>query len=454
MANKIKSVYVCTECGYKAPKWFGQCPGCAEWNTLIEEQIHESSSKSVNKVLKSIDSAISLEDINVDSEIRYITGISELDRVLGGGIVKGSVILLSGDPGIGKSTLLMQICGKLADKKVLYITGEESIRQLKLRAERIGVNNSNISLMSETDVLAIKEYIITTKPDLVMIDSIQTMYLDELNSSSGSVSQVRECTNIILRICKSLEIPGILVGHVNKDGAIAGPKVMEHIVDAVLYFEGDKNYTYRILRAVKNRYGSTNEIGVFEMDDTGLNEVANPSAALIADRTSGVSGTCICCTLEGSRPILAELQSLVTTSGFGSPRRMSSGCDYNRLSLILAVLEKRLGFYFSNLDVYLNVIGGLRIEEPAVDLSIALALISGLKDKPIPDNTVAFGEIGLAGEIRSVPGSVSRINEISRLGFTKCIVPKAVWSQIKNRDFGSIEIIPVKDIREAIDVIF
>lgn len=453
MANKVKSVYVCTECGYKAPKWFGQCPGCGEWNTLVEEVISESN-KNATKSSHIISSAVSLNDISVDSEIRYVTGISELDRVLGGGIVKGSVILLSGDPGIGKSTLLMQICGKLSDKKILYITGEESIRQLKLRAERIGVNNSNIALMSETDVLAIKEYIISSKPDLVMIDSIQTMYLDELNSSSGSVSQVRECTNIILRTCKSLEIPGILVGHVNKDGAIAGPKVMEHIVDAVLYFEGDKNYTYRILRAVKNRYGSTNEIGVFEMDDTGLNEVVNPSAALIADRTSGVSGTCICCTLEGTRPILAELQSLVTTSGFGSPRRMSTGCDYNRLSLILAVLEKRLGFYFSSLDVYLNVIGGLRLEEPAVDLSIALALISGLKDKPIPDDTVAFGEIGLAGEIRSVPGAVSRINEISRLGFSKCIVPKAVWGQIKNRDFGSIEIVPVKDIREAINVVF
>lgn len=452
--SKIKSVYVCTECGYKAPKWSGQCPGCGEWNTLVEEQVTESNNKSTSKPIHVLSSAVSLDNILVDSEIRYVTGISELDRVLGGGIVKGSVILLSGDPGIGKSTLLMQICGNLADKKVLYITGEESIRQLKLRAERIGVNNANISLMSETDVLAIKEYIISTKPDLVMIDSIQTMYLDELNSSSGSVSQVRECTNIILRVCKSLEIPGILVGHVNKDGAIAGPKVMEHIVDAVLYFEGDKNYTYRILRAVKNRYGSTNEIGVFEMDDTGLNEVANPSAALIADRTSGVSGTCICCTLEGSRPILAELQSLVTTSGFSAPRRMSSGCDYNRLSLILAVLEKRLGFYFSNLDVYLNVIGGLRLEEPAVDLSIALALISGLKDKPIPDDVVAFGEIGLAGEIRSVPGAVSRINEISRLGFSKCIVPKAVWGQIKNRDFGSIEIITVRDIREAIDVVF
>lgn len=453
MANKIKSVYVCTECGYNAPKWYGQCPGCGEWNTLVEEQVSESKAKP-SVVSKTSSVALGLDEIEVNNEIRYVTSISELDRVLGGGIVKGSVVLLSGDPGIGKSTLLMQMCGKLSDKKILYVTGEESIRQLKLRAQRLSVNNSNISLMSETDVLAIREYITATKPELVMIDSIQTMYLDELNSSSGSVSQVRECTNIILRTCKNFEIPAILVGHVNKDGAIAGPKVMEHIVDAVLYFEGDKNYAYRILRAVKNRYGSTNEIGVFEMDDTGLAEVVNPSAALISDRTSGVSGTCICSTLEGTRPILAEIQTLVTTTGFGNPRRMSAGYDYNRLSLILAVLEKRIGFYFSNLDVYLNIIGGLRLDEPAVDLPIALALVSGLKDRPIPSDTVAFGEIGLAGEIRSVPGAVSRINEISRLGFTKCIVPKAIYSQIKGRDFGSIEIIPVKNIREAIDAIF
>ena len=453
MAGKIKSVYICTECGHSAPKWYGQCPGCGEWNTLVEEQVSEVKSKTTT-ASRTTTFALGLDEIEVNNEIRYVTGISELDRVLGGGIVKGSVVLLSGDPGIGKSTLLMQMCGKLTDKKILYVTGEESIRQLKLRAERLGVSNSNISLMSETDVLAIREYITSTMPDLVMIDSIQTMYLDELNSSSGSVSQVRECTNIILRTCKNHEIPAILVGHVNKDGAIAGPKVMEHIVDAVLYFEGDKNYAYRILRAVKNRYGSTNEIGVFEMDDTGLAEVTNPSAALISDRTSGVSGTCICCTLEGTRPILAEIQSLVTTTGFGNPRRMSAGYDYNRLSLILAVLEKRLGFFYSNLDVYLNVIGGLRLDEPAVDLPIALALVSGLKDRPIPADTVAFGEIGLAGEIRSVPGAVSRINEISRLGFTRCIVPKAIYSQIKGRDFGSIEIIPVKNIREAIDAIF
>ncbi len=455
MAGKIKNTYVCSECGHHSPKWSGQCPSCCEWNTMNEEQIIDSSVKTAPKSRSFTATASSLSNISVDSEIRYITGISELDRVLGGGIVKGSVILLSGDPGIGKSTILMQICGKLTDKNILYVTGEESVRQLKLRAERLGVNNDNISLISETDVLAIKEYIITTKPDLVMIDSIQTMYLDELNSSSGSVSQVRECTNIILRVCKDLEIPGILVGHVNKDGAIAGPKVMEHIVDAVLYFEGDKNYAYRILRAVKNRYGSTNEIGVFEMDDTGLNEVTNPSAALLADRTNGVSGTSICCALEGTRPILAELQSLVTTSsGFGAPRRMSTGCDYNRLALIIAVLEKRLGFYFSNLDIYLNVIGGLKLDEPAVDLSIALSLVSGIKDKPIPADTVAFGEIGLAGEIRSVPSAISRINEISRLGFTKCIVPAAVYPQIKGRNFGSIEIVAVKNIREAIDYVF
>ncbi len=455
MAGKVKSVYVCSECGYTAPKWSGQCQGCGEWNTMNEEvKVEQPKSKTSFSPITYSSVVTGIRGVPTDSEVRYITGISELDRVLGGGIVKGSLILLSGDPGIGKSTLLMQICGKLQNKKILYVTGEESVRQLKLRADRLGVDGENILLMSETDVLAIREQISSIKPDLVMIDSIQTMYLSELSSSSGSVAQVRECTNIILRACKTLEIPGILVGHVNKDGAIAGPKVMEHIVDAVLYFEGDKNYSYRILRAVKNRYGSTNEIGIFEMDDFGLAEVSNPSMALISDRTFGISGNCICCTVEGSRPILTEIQSLVSTSGFGNPRRMSTGFDYNRMNLLLAVLEKRQGFYFSNLDVYLNVVGGLRLEEPATDLSVALSLVSGLKDKPIPDDTVAFGEIGLSGELRSVPRAAARINEISRLGFKRVIIPRAVYNQIKGKDFGSIEIVSVRNIGEAIAAVF
>ena len=455
MAGKVKTVYVCSECGHTAVKWSGQCPNCGEWNTMNEEiKVEEPKTQKHASPIVFSSTVTGINDIKTDSEIRYVTGISELDRVLGGGIVKGSLILLSGDPGIGKSTLLMQICGRLQDKKVLYVTGEESVRQLKLRADRLGVNGNNILLMSETDVLSVREQILSIKPDLVMIDSIQTMYLSELSSSSGSVAQVRECTNIILRACKSMEIPGVLVGHVNKDGAIAGPKVMEHIVDAVLYFEGDKNYSFRILRAVKNRYGSTNEIGIFEMDDFGLTEVQNPSMALISDRTYGVSGNSICCTVEGTRPILTEIQSLVSTTGFGNPRRMSTGFDYNRLNLILAVLEKRQGFYFSNLDVYLNVVGGLRLDEPATDLSVALSLVSGLKDRPIPDDTVVFGEIGLSGELRSVPRAASRINEISRLGFKRVIIPKAVYSKIKGRDFGSIEIVSVRNIGEAIAAVF
>ena len=454
MASKTKTAYVCSSCGHREPKWSGQCPACGEWNTLNEEIVREEPKKSMRSEASFTAVCSSVNSIRADNDVRYVTGIGELDRVLGGGFVKGSVVLLSGDPGIGKSTLLMQICGKLKDKKILYVTGEESVRQLKLRADRLGVSGDNINLMSETDVLAIRDFIISFKPEFVMIDSIQTMYLDELNSSSGSVAQVRECTNIILRVCKSLEIPAVLVGHVNKDGAIAGPKVMEHIVDAVLYFEGDKNYAYRMLRAVKNRYGSTNEIGIFEMDDSGLFEVENPSSALIEGRTFGISGTSVCCTVEGTRPILAEIQSLVASSGFGNPRRMSTGFDFNRLNLILAVLEKRLGFFYSNLDVYLNVIGGLRLDEPANDLPVALSLVSGIKDKPIPDDTVIFGEVGLAGEVRSVPRAVARINEISRLGFKRCIIPKAVLPQIKGKTFGSIEIIPVKNIREAIEAVF
>lgn len=455
MATKTKSVYVCSECGHKEVRWSGLCSACGAYNTMIEEVITESPKTAARPSAHVADMVCTdIGHVSVSDEIRYVTGIGELDRVLGGGLVKGSVILLSGDPGIGKSTLLMQICGALTNQKILYVTGEESIRQLKLRADRLGVNGENIFLMAETDMLAIRDYILSFKPDLVMIDSIQTMNLEELSSSSGSVTQVRECTNVILRTCKSLEIPGILVGHVNKDGAIAGPKVLEHIVDAVLYFEGDKNYCYRILRAVKNRYGSTNEIGIFEMDDTGLYEVKNPSAALIEGRTSGVSGTGICCTVEGSRPILAEIQALISTSGYGNARRMSTGFDYNRMNLLLAVLEKRLGFFFSNLDVYLNVIGGLRLDEPAADLPVAMSLVSGLKDIAIPDDTIFFGEIGLTGELRSVPRAAARIAEASRLGFKRCIVPKAVMPQLAGKSFGVTEVVAVRNLAEAIRAVF
>ena len=452
---KLKTLFVCSSCGYSSPKWSGQCPGCREWNTLNEE-IETKGSSSVTSVPnknRTFSNVSPVSDISTSDELRYNTGIGELDRVLGGGLVKGSVVLLSGDPGIGKSTLLMQACGTFSnDKSVLYVSGEESAKQLKLRAERLGVNSDQLLIMTETDVETVCEYIKSQKPQVVMIDSIQTMNHAEIQSSPGSVTQVRECTNLLLRTGKALDIPIIIVGHVNKDGAIAGPKVMEHIVDAVLYFEGERNYAYRILRAVKNRFGSTNEIGVFEMNDVGLSEVENPSAALLSERNTNVSGNCISCVMEGSRPILAEVQSLVCTSGFGNARRMSTGFDFNRLSLILAVLEKRFGYRFSTMDTYLNIVGGLRLDEPAADLSVALALVSGITDKPVPDNVVAIGEIGLSGEVRSVSRISARISEAARLGFDKCIVPRSCLKQLKIK--ADIEVIGVRNLHEAIANVF
>lgn len=452
---KLKTLFVCSSCGYSSPKWSGQCPGCREWNTMNEE-IETKSSSSVTSVPnknRTFSNVAPVSDISTSDELRYNTGIGELDRVLGGGLVKGSVVLLSGDPGIGKSTLLMQACGTFSnDKSVLYVSGEESAKQLKLRAERLGVNSDQLLIMTETDVETVCEYIKTQKPQVVMIDSIQTMNHAEIQSSPGSVTQVRECTNLLLRTGKSLDIPIIIVGHVNKDGAIAGPKVMEHIVDAVLYFEGERNYAYRILRAVKNRFGSTNEIGVFEMNDIGLSEVENPSAALLSERNTNVSGNCISCVMEGSRPILAEVQSLVCTSGFGNARRMSTGFDFNRMSLILAVLEKRFGYRFSTMDTYLNIVGGLRLDEPAADLPVALALVSGITDKPVPDNVVAIGEIGLSGEVRSVSRISARISEAARLGFDRCIVPRSCLKQLKIKT--DIEVIGVRNLHEAIANVF
>lgn len=449
---KIKSVYICSECGHESPKWYGKCPQCGEWNTMNEE-IKDTSKK--NDILYKSKSTYypsqKINEISTTDEIRYSTGLKELDRVLGGGIVKGSLILLGGDPGIGKSTILLQICQYLGNSnEILYVSGEESKRQIKLRAERLGVNSDNLSILTQTDVELISETIRQDKPDIVMIDSIQTMSLDELSSSPGSVTQVRESTNYLMRVAKSLDIPIIIVGHVNKEGSIAGPKVLEHVVDAVLHFEGDKQMTYRILRAVKNRYGSTNEIGVFEMTDSGLIEVENPSLMLLSGRPKNVSGTCVACAMEGSRPILAEIQGLVSTTGFGNPRRMSTGFDYNRLNLIIAVLEKRAGYYFNNSDAYVNVIGGLKLDEPAVDLAVAIALISSLKDVVVPEQSIAFGEIGLAGEIRSVNHVSQRVNEAIRLGFTKIIIPYHNMKDIKNTD---AQIIPVHNIREAFEAI-
>ncbi len=423
----------------------------------MTEEIRESSSAvsdSLRRLRKPSSFPIPISEISTEDEERYFTGSKELDRVLGGGIVKGSLVLLGGDPGIGKSTILLQICNHLGKiLKILYISGEESKRQIKLRASRLGINCSNILVMTETDIEAAAEQIQTEKPDLVMIDSIQTMNFKELNSSPGSVTQVRECTNILMRTSKSLDIPCIIVGHVNKDGAIAGPKVLEHIVDAVLYFEGDKQMSYRILRAVKNRYGSTNEIGVFKMTDTGLSEVENPSLMLLSGRPKNVSGTCVACAMEGTRPILAEIQGLVTNSGYGNPRRMSTGFDYNRMSMLLAVLEKRCGYFFSSLDAYINVVGGLRLDEPAADLAVTVALVSSLKDIIVPDDILAFGEVGLTGEIRSVNQAALRVNEASRLGFKKCILPYHNINSILLSSQSDMELIGVRNIREAVSVL-
>ncbi len=449
---KIKNVYICSECGYESPKWYGKCPSCGNWNTMNEEVVSKSETSLSNKRQAVYTKPVSITEISTTDEHRYITGISELDRVLGGGIVKGSLILLGGDPGIGKSTILLQICRQLTKElKILYVSGEESKRQLKLRAARLDAENENLLVLTETDAQVVAEVIREDKPDMVMIDSIQTMSISELSSSPGSVTQVRECTNYLMRVAKGLDIPMFIVGHVNKEGSIAGPKVLEHIVDAVLYFEGDKQMSYRILRAVKNRFGSTNEIGVFQMSENGLEEVQNPSMMLLSGRPKNVSGTCVACTMEGTRPILAEVQGLVSASPFGNPRRMSTGFDYSRMSLIVAVLEKRAGYYFSNTDVYINVIGGLRLDEPATDLAVAMSLISSLKDTPIADNAIAFGEIGLAGEIRSVSHAQERINEASRLGFNRIIVPLNNLKNVKSPK--DVQIIGVKNIREAFDAL-
>lgn len=453
MSPKAKSVYICSDCGYESAKWVGKCPNCGAWNTMEEDIVVTVKNQSVAKASRVSANAIPLSQIDFNGESRTVTGISELDRVLGGGIVKGSVILLSGDPGIGKSTILLQICNALQrGNRILYVSGEESAFQIKMRAGRIGVESDNVSIMTETDIQAVCEYIKTSKPDLVMIDSIQTMQISEISSAPGSIVQVRESTNMLLHTGKDLGIPIFIVGHVNKGGDIAGPKVMEHIVDTVLYFEGERNQSYRILRGIKNRFGSTNEIGVFEMTDVGLKEVENPSAMLLSGRMSDVSGGCITCVMEGTRPILAEVQGLVTPSGFGNARRTATGFDYNRLNLLLAVLEKRLGLIFSNHDAYVNIVGGMRLDEPAADLAVAMALFSGLRDIPIEENIIAFGEIGLSGELRSVPRAQSRINEAARLGFSKCILPKACIKQITSCP-DSLELIGVRSLKEAISVI-
>ncbi len=445
---KNKTAYVCSECGYESPKWFGKCPGCGEWNTLNEELI--SAQKNNIKSISAVNQVMSLSEITDNAEKRISTGIKEFDRVLGGGIVIGSLVLISGDPGIGKSTILLQICEHLDDcSKILYVSGEESANQIKMRANRLGVTTDKLYILPQTDVAAIIEAIRQEKPDFVIVDSIQTMVYDEISSTAGSVTQVRECTNIFMHTAKGLGIPIFIVGHVNKDGAIAGPKVLEHIVDTVLYFEGEKNYSYRILRSAKNRFGSTNEIGVFEMTSDGLKEVLNPSLMMISGRPKNTSGTCVACVMEGSRPILAEVQGLVCATGFGTPRRMSTGFDYNRMSMLIAVLEKRAGYFFNNMDAYINVVGGLRLDEPAADLTVALALVSSLKDKAVADNVLAFGEVGLAGEIRAINNCEQRVSEAYRLGFERCIIPFHNYKNLSKELKVNMDIVPVRTIRDA-----
>lgn len=456
MAGKTKTIYICSSCGYETPKWLGKCPDCGEWASLeehVKQDIVQKSTKGLARTAQSVTS-YSIGEIKTDTELRYKTGMKELDRVLGGGIVKGSLVLLSGDPGIGKSTILLQICKELGKiLKVLYVSGEESYSQIKLRADRLKVSADNLYILCETDIEAICEHIRSTEPDLVIIDSIQTMNFTALNSSPGCVTQVRECSNLLMRTSKSLSIPIIMVGHVNKDGNIAGPKVLEHIVDAVLYFEGERNLSFRILRAVKNRFGSTNEIGVFEMFDVGLKEVENPSAMLISGRPKNTPGSCVACVMEGSRPILAEIQGLVASNNYGNPRRITNGFDFNRLNMLLAVLEKRAGYFFAGNDVYVNVVGGMKLDEPALDLTIVMALVSSLKDYSLRDDVLAFGEIGLAGEIRGVSHCEQRIKEAARLGFNRCVIPKSNLKNISAALKNEIEIKGVRTIREAFEAI-
>lgn len=467
MAKAKATSFFCKECGYESPKWLGQCPGCRQWNTFVEELTakKEAAAKrglgasygngqggagegGMSKIRPSY-----LSEISLDEQDRMQTGYEELDRVLGGGVVRGSLVLVGGDPGIGKSTLLLQVCRNLAasGQKVLYISGEESLKQIKLRANRIGTVTGELKFLCETNLDTIEGAISGEKPDVVIIDSIQTMFREEVTSAPGSVGQVRESTNLLLQIAKGVGIAIFIVGHVTKEGVVAGPRVLEHMVDTVLYFEGDRSASYRIIRGVKNRFGSTNEIGVFEMRESGLEEVKNPSEYMLSGRPEDASGAVVACSLEGTRPVLLEVQALITPTLFGMPRRTAAGTDYNRVNVLMAVLEKRCHYELSRYDAYVNIAGGLRMNEPALDLAIVMAVISSLKDKPVNPRTIIFGEVGLAGEVRAVPMAEQRVNEAKKLGFETCILPKT--SLDKMRKMEGIRMVGVENIREAISLL-
>lgn len=451
MAKGKKSVFFCQNCGHEENKWLGQCPMCKEWNTFAEEAVVVTKGSSV-KHLKETE-VVTLNSVETNQEDRVHTHIEELDRVLGGGIVPGSLVLVGGDPGIGKSTLLLQVCQKLCEDKrsVLYISGEESLKQIKLRANRMGKFTEDLYLLCETNLDVIKSVIEKRRPQLVVIDSIQTMYNEEVSSAPGSVSQVRESTNAFMQLAKGLGITIFIVGHVTKEGTVAGPRVLEHMVDTVLYFEGDRHASYRILRGVKNRFGSTNEIGVFEMRQNGLVEVQNPSEYMLSGRPEESSGSVVACSMEGTRPILMEIQALVCNSNFGMPRRTAAGTDFNRVNLLMAVLEKRAGLHLASQDAYINIAGGIRINEPAIDLGIVMAIVSSYKNRPVDPKTIVFGEVGLSGEVRAVNMPEQRVAEAKKLGFQTCIIPEVSMDMV--RSIKGIEIIGVKTINEAICLI-